>query len=95
MEIGINHEKLNKYSMIRGNREYVVEHKAKAQLAAWNETWQQKVAKAEKMKDKETKIESAARQTKEVVKSNSFCVSLLINGFQNGEKKNLKMRKEK
>lgn len=64
-EITVSHEGLNKYRIIRGKDKSVVEQKADAQLAAWNEMWQRKSEKEQKTQDRQTKNESAIEQTRE------------------------------
>ena len=68
-EIELRHDGLNKYRHIRGNDKYVVEQKAAAQRAIWNEMWQRKLEKEQKIEDKQTKIESSIEQTKEAIKA--------------------------
>ena len=41
-EIEVTHPGLNKYRHIRGTDKYVVEQKAYAQKAIWDEIWQKK-----------------------------------------------------
>ena len=43
--IEVKHDGLNKYRMIRGNHSYVVEQKAAAQKAAWDDIWKKKCEK--------------------------------------------------
>ena len=54
-EITVRHDELNKYRLIRGNDKYVVEQKASEQLAIWNEMWQRKLEKEQKIFEKEQK----------------------------------------
>ena len=64
-EIELMNDGLNKYRLIRGNDKYVVEQKAEAQWAVWNKTWQRKL----EIDRKQSKVESAIEQTKEVTKA--------------------------
>ncbi len=52
-QIGIRHDELNKYRLIKGNDRYVVEQKARAQLAQWDEMWERRVAAEERRARKE------------------------------------------
>ena len=61
----IRHEGLNKYRMITGTDPYVVDQKAEAQLAAWEEMWEKKEAKEQAIQDKEDKKEEAKDLTQE------------------------------
>ena len=68
-EITVRHDGLNKYRHIRGNDKYVVEQKAAAQRAIWNEMWQRKLEKEQKINDKQTKTESSIEQTEEATEA--------------------------
>ena len=56
-EIEISHRGLNKYRQIRGTDKNVVEQKARAQQATWDEMWQKKQAADRKRKDRENKAQ--------------------------------------
>jgi restriction system protein len=56
-KVEIKHAGLNKYRVIRGKDKYVVEQKANAQLAAWNEIWERKQAAEQKIIEKERKAQ--------------------------------------
>jgi restriction system protein len=60
-QIELRHEGLNKYRLIRGTDKYVVEQKAAAQNAAWDEMWNKKLEKHGHGINKE----EAQRRTKE------------------------------
>ncbi len=71
-EIEVRHGGLNKYRHIRGSDKYIVQQKARAQKAVWNEMWKKKqLAEQNKMKkettirSKEKKKELAITKTKE------------------------------
>ena len=55
--VEVRHEGLHKYRMISGNDHYVVQQKAEAQLAQWNEMWKrkQKVANTQRTCEEQTK----------------------------------------
>ena len=55
--VEVRHEGLHKYRMISGNDYYVVQQKAEAQLAQWNEMWKrkQKVANTQRTCEEQTK----------------------------------------
>ncbi len=68
----IEHKGLHKYRVIKGSNSYVVKEKARAQMAAWEEMWQKKLAAETKQKaresvaaEKESKKALAAERTKE------------------------------
>ncbi len=73
-EIEVTHPGLNKYRHIRGTDKYVVEQKARAQKAIWEEMWQKKRAaeeiksKKEKLlQDRESKKQNAIERTAEAI----------------------------
>ena len=55
--VEVRHEGLHKYRMISGNDHYVVQQKAEAQLAQWNEMWKkkQKVVNTQRTCEEQTK----------------------------------------
>ena len=66
----VRHPGLNKYRRITGSNRYVVEQKARAQLATWNEMWRKKqeaeerrAAREAAARDKESKKAEAAART--------------------------------
>ena len=68
----VRHSGLNKYRLVKGPDKYVVEQKAKAQLAVWNEQWQNHVErknkvleKQKRISDKKSKMEEAAQRTED------------------------------
>lgn len=71
-EIEVRHPQLNKYRHIRGANRQVVEQKAIAQMAAWDEMWTKKEAAAKKkaareagLRNKEKMKSIAIEETKE------------------------------
>lgn len=62
-ETEVRHKGLNKYRLIRGSDQYVVNQKAQAQLATWNEQWEKRKSKEEEISDKQSKIENASLKT--------------------------------
>lgn len=83
-EIEVRHSGLNKYRHIRGTDRYVVEQKAQAQKAIWEEMWQKKIAAEKKkhekeklLKDHESKKQSAIEQTAEALKTIESLQSIL------------------
>lgn len=71
-EIEVWHDGLNKYRVIRGKDKYVVEQKANAQRAVWDEMWERRLEKEQRLsekeqrtKDKQSKIELAEEKTRE------------------------------
>ena len=71
-EIEVWHDGLNKYRLIRGKDKYVVEQKAAAQCAVWDEMWERRLEKDQRLyekeqqiKDTQSKIELAEEKTRE------------------------------
>jgi restriction system protein len=74
--IEVRHEGLHKYRVIKGNNKYIVEQRARAQLAVWDEMWERRLAVEAKQKariaaaqEKEAMKNLAAEQTKELQKA--------------------------
>lgn len=70
-EIEIRHEGLNKYRHIRGSDRSVVEHKAEAQLASWNELWERKQKARKKQQAREEKLEDKDKKQQHALKLSS------------------------
>ena len=71
-EIEIWQDELKKYQVIRGDNKYVVEQKARAKMAQWEEMWERKEAaeqarfeREQRALDKEQKLRLAADKTQE------------------------------
>lgn len=84
-EIEVEHEELNKYRLIRGSNEYVVERKALAQELAWDEMWEKKQAiekskqaRETAMRSKEEKKELAKTKTNESQQSINLLETTLL-----------------
>lgn len=56
-EIEVSHDGLNKYRHIKGRDKYIVEQKASAQLATWDEMWGKKLLQQAKFDQKKALIE--------------------------------------
>jgi restriction system protein len=67
--IDVNHEGLHVYRRITGRDRYVVETKAAAQKAAWNEKWARMQQRERALFTKEQKKDSAARRTQKAVEA--------------------------
>lgn len=52
-EIEVRHAGLHKYRVIRGDDRYVVQQKAAAQLATWNEMWERRIDSDERKSERE------------------------------------------
>jgi len=63
--IEIWHDELNKYQIIRGEDNHVVEQKARAKMAQWDEMWKRKQATEKKRLDRQERVQAAAERTKE------------------------------
>jgi len=81
-QIEVRHTGLNKYRLIRGNDQYVVEQKAEAQRAMWNEMWRKKVGREQRILNKQSKLEKAQEQTKEAVESIEELENILSNALK-------------
>ncbi len=68
-QIEIQHPGLNKYRHIRGKNRSVVEQKAAAQQAAWDEMWRMRLEKEERTLSKQINLEEAKLRTLEAVKT--------------------------
>ena len=62
-QVEVRHEGLNKYRMITGTDPYVVEQKAQAQTATWEEQWRKKQEREAAVQSKAEMRASAAEQT--------------------------------
>src|SRR5262249_11973372 len=62
--IDVRHDGLKKYRRITGSDPYVVEQKAHAQVAAWEQEWQRIKGKEEVHLNKQTKKELAIQETR-------------------------------
>ncbi|MBI3195334.1 MAG: restriction endonuclease [Ignavibacteriae bacterium] len=68
-QIELTHPGLNKYRLIRGTDKYVVEQKAVAQRAAWEEMWSKRVEKEVRALSKQSMLEEAQLRTKEAIEA--------------------------
>jgi restriction system protein len=67
-QIEVRHDGLNKYRLIRGSDQYVVEQKAAAQHAAWSELWAKRLEAEERkqaIRSKEEKKALASNRTED------------------------------
>jgi restriction system protein len=81
-QIEVRHNGLNKYRLIRGTDQYVVEQKAEAQKAAWNEMWRKKVEREQRISNKQSMLEDAHEQTKEAVESIEQLENILLSALK-------------
>ncbi|MBN1121155.1 MAG: restriction endonuclease [Anaerolineae bacterium] len=63
--IEIWHDELNKYQMIRGDSQRVVEQKARAKIAEWDEMWARRCEREQRVQNIENKKQRAAERTEE------------------------------
>ncbi len=66
-EIELRHDGLNKYRLIRGTDKYVVEQKAAAQKAAWDDMWRRRVEREGRALNRESMIEEAKSRTSDAI----------------------------
>lgn len=66
-QIEIRHHGLNKYRVIRGQDQNIVDQKAAAQKAVWDEMWAKKVAAERKALDKQSKNQEALERSKQAL----------------------------
>jgi restriction system protein len=81
-QIEVRHNGLNKYRLIRGTDQYVVEQKAAAQKASWDEMWQKKVEREQRISNKQSMLEDAQEQTKEAVESIEQLENILLSALK-------------
>ncbi|NOZ71634.1 MAG: restriction endonuclease [Chloroflexi bacterium] len=70
--VEIWHDELKKYQVVRGDNRYVVEQKARAKMAQWDDMWERKQAadrarleREQRALDKKQKLNLAAEKTRE------------------------------
>lgn len=61
-QIEITHDGLHKYRVIKGTDQYVVEQKARVQLAKWDEMWEKKQAQIRKKQAREQRAQEKAQK---------------------------------
>ncbi len=81
-QIEVRHSGLNKYRLIRGTDQYVVEQKAAAQKAAWEEMWRKKVEREQRISNKQSMLEDAQEQTKEADEAIEQLENILLRGLK-------------
>ena len=81
-EIEITHPGLNKYRNIRGTDKYVVERKAQAQKAIWDEMWQKKCTAEEKKHKKEKLLHDIKSKKKNEIDRTNAAIEV-IESLQN------------
>jgi restriction system protein len=64
-EIEIWHKELNKYQVIRGDNDYVVEQKACAKMAQWDEMWKKQLERERRVQEIAKKKQLADERTAE------------------------------
>src|ERR1700735_5283951 len=67
--VDVRHPGLNAYRRITGRDPYVVQQRAEAQVAAWNEKWANIQERKSALRSKEEKKEEAARRTQEATEA--------------------------
>jgi restriction system protein len=81
-QLEIKHPGLNKYRLVKGPDKYVVEQKAKAQLASWDEQWKKHLSRKNKEINKQSKLEEAADRTEDAQEEISNLHNLLKNSLK-------------
>ena len=64
-EVEVRHDGLSRYQVVRGDDEYVVQQKALAKAAQWDEMYSRKVTQEQKRREREANMASAAEMTAE------------------------------
>lgn len=64
-QIELRHDGLKKYRIVRGRDRYIVEQKAAALKASWEEMWEKKIAREAAVKEKEDNKQLALERTQE------------------------------
>lgn len=80
--IDVRHEGLHAYRRITGRDKYVVEAKAAAQRAVWDEKWAKIQQREQVLYTKEQKKDAAAQQTEEARDALTEIENLLISGVE-------------
>lgn len=80
--IDLRHEGLHTYRRITGRDMYVVEAKAAAQQAIWDEKWAKKQQRKQALYTKEQKKDAAAQQTEDARDALVEIENLLTNGIE-------------
>lgn len=60
--VEVRHRELNKYQVVRGDNKHVVQQKARAKMAQWDEMWQRKQEAERKREERAEKAQYAASQ---------------------------------
>jgi len=76
--VDIRHDGSNKFRRISGNDKYVVEQKAQAQMALWDEAWERKQAVEEKKRAVWDRQGEAADRTKEAIQEMETIEKVLL-----------------
>jgi restriction system protein len=64
-QLEISHPGLHKYQVVRGDNQYIVEQKASAQIARWNEEWRKRESRERKANSVQERKEEAERMSNE------------------------------
>jgi len=80
--IDVRHEGLHAYRRITGRDRYVVEAKAAAQRAVWNEKWAKMQQREKALYTKEQKKDAAAQRTQKAVDALAEIENLLISAVE-------------
>lgn len=75
--VEIWHDELNKYQVVRGDGKFIVLQKASAKMAQWDETWERKHSREQKVLDKQQKLNLAAEKTQEAQEALSKLENIL------------------
>lgn len=92
--VEIRHKGLNKYQVIRGDNEYVVQQKAQAQMRQWNQMWATRQEKEQKMLSSQMKKDQAAARTDEAKAALSALDNILAHTLQVDDKVNWESLKD-
>ncbi|MDY7080291.1 MAG: hypothetical protein SXV54_25695 [Chloroflexota bacterium] len=60
--VEVRHRELNKYQVVRGDNKYVVQQKARAKMAQWDEMWQRRQEAERKREDRAKKAQYMTNQ---------------------------------
>lgn len=80
--IDVRHEGLHAYRRITGRDQYLVETKAAAQRAAWDEKWAKMQQRERALYTKEQKKDAAAQRTQKALEALTEIENLLISGLE-------------
>lgn len=78
----VSHRGLNKYRIVKAENKYELDRKVKALQAQWNEQWEKKVERENKIKNEEDSIAYATAMTKQAENEQKALDGILLNSLR-------------